>query len=534
MENRNKMKKLVKIGYPALFFLLSSLSFSSCRDAWDAHYSLEDTGKIDSNIFDYIKSRSDLSIFQAMILKTGYDTILSQSKAYTVWAPTDSSLANISIPTDTASLRKLVENHIASYAHPVSQAENMNITMLNGKRLVFNFQDTSATMDGVSVIEKDRATRNGLVQVMSGVLPYRYNQWENILNSNGLDSLKKYVLSLNKKVLDNVRSYDNGVFIDSFFITTNQIDLLGSFNLEDSIYTSILPDNAAWIEAYNRISSYYKTKPSDGGAFAQRTNTLWTMVSDLFFWGRINTPVLTKKLVSTYWTTLTNPDSLFMNAEKMILSNGYAYKTSKLNHKAVDSWCKEIRIEAESAFSGRFITNYELTVNSSLGTNFNASNNEYVFCKPTTNNGVPPLTLNFPIPNTLSTKYNIYVVFLPSIITDTTDKRPSKVDFYMSNNMNLATYKDGPQPTWGSKINPTPILTNPLTVSKVLVAKNYEFQTANIVYGRNLIRASIPQGLTSAVTVGLRIRNVSGVSATDLKNYNRAMRVDCIILEPVQ
>jgi len=535
MENRNTMKKLKKIGYPALIFLLTSLSFTSCSDEWDAHYSLENTGKIDSNIFDYIKSRSDLSLFRAMILNTGYDSILSQSKAYTVWAPTDSSLVDNPILLDTASWKNLVGNHIASWAHPVSQADSQTITMLNGKRLMYNFMDATASMDGVTVIEKDRATKNGLVQVMSGILPYRYNQWENIFQQPGIDSLRNYVLSLNRKVLDNNRSYDNGVFIDSFFITTNQIlNSLGNFNLEDSIYTSILPNNAAWIDAYNRISPYYKTKAIDGGAVAQRTNTLWSIVRDLFFWGRIDVPTNKAKLVSTNWTTLKNPDSLFLNAQKKVLSNGYAYTTSKLQQKAADSWCKEIRVEAENAFSGRIPANYTVTTNSSLGTKFNVSNNAYVYCNPTSTSALSPLTMTFPIPNTLSTKYNIYVVFIPSVITDTTDKRPYKVDFYMSNNINLATNVNGPQPTFGAKMNATSIVTDPLNVTKVLVAKNYEFTTANITNGGYLIRSLIPQGLSSPTTVGLKIRNVGGTSATEIKNFNRAMCIDCVILEPVQ
>jgi len=71
-------------------------------------------------------------------------------------------------------------------------------------------------------------------------------------------------------------------------------------------------------------------------------------------------------------------------------------------------------------------------------------------------------------------------------------------------------------------------------VTKVLVAKNYEFTTANITNGGYLIRSLIPQGLSSPTTVGLKIRNVGGTSATEIKNFNRAMCIDCVILEPVQ
>jgi hypothetical protein len=529
MENHTTMKKLKKFGYPAIFLLLTSLSITSCSDTWDAHYGLENTGKIDSNLFDYIKSRNDLSIFQDLIQKTGYDSILNQSKAYTVWAPTNTALEGNPILLDTANWKNLVGNHIASYTHPVSQADSMTITMQNGKRLLYNYETATATMDGYTLIEKDKATNNGLVQVMNDVLPYRYNQWENILTISDLDSLRAYVLSMNKKTLDRNRSFDNGVFIDSFFITTNQIlSYLGDFNLEDSIYTSILPNNAAWIDAYNRISPYFKTKPTDGGAVTQRANTQWNLVHDLFFWGRINAPTGDSVLVSTNWNKLINPDSLFMNSEKMILSNGYGYKTSKLYHKPKDSWCKEIRVEAENSTGGRTSTNFDITSLSSLGTKFSASRNNYIYCKPTSTSALSPLTVTFPIPNTLSTKYNIYAVFIPTVITDTTDKRPYKLEFSISLNANTAA------PLY-TKLNVPKNVTDSISITKLLLAKNYEFLTTNLISsGGGIAATKTPKEATTPITIGLKIKNIAGTTPAEIKNFNRGMRIDCLILEPVQ
>lgn len=528
MENRNTMKKLRKIGFPALVLLITSFSLPSCTDTWDAHYGMTDTGKIDSNIFDYISSRSDLSIFKDLIVKTGYDSILSQSKAYTVWAPTNASLSGNPLLLDTASWKKIVSNHIAPFAHSISQADSMTITMLNGKRLIFDYRNGAATMDGITVVEKDNATNNGLVQVLSDALPFRNNLWDHMLQKPGLDSLRDYIKSLDVKTLDIDKSYDNNVFVDSIFKTTNKIlTNLGYFNVEDSIYSAILPDNAAWIDAYNRISPYFKTKTSDGGAATQRINTLWSMVHDLFFWDRINTPYADSVLVSTNWNKLTNPDSLFMNSQKTVLSNGIAYQTSKLNHKSKDSWCKEIRVEAENAVYGRKSENYEITTQSSLGTKFNLSRNAYIYCKPTSTSALSPLTLTFNIPNTLSTKYNIYVVFVPTVITDTTDKRPYKMNFWISTNANA------PAPTY-TPIGATNQLTDPLNVTKLLIAKNYEFPTTNIISDPSLQRAKIPMGSTSAVTFGIKMRNMGGVTTTEVKNFNRATRIDCLILEPVQ
>lgn len=532
------MKKLKKIGYPALLILLTGLSLASCSDEWDTHYGLQDTGKIDSNIFDYIASRSDLSIFKGMIEQTGYDSILNQSKAYTVWAPTNASLEGSSFLMDTASWKNIIGNHIASYSHPVSQADSMTITMLNSKRLVFNMHDTSATMDGVPVIEKDKATKNGLVQVMSDDLTYRLNQWENMLQTPGLDSLRNYVLSLNVQTLDREKSFDNQVFVDSIFYTTNRIlTSLGSLDQEDSIYTSILPDNAAWIDVYNRISPYFKTKPTDGGIATQYANTLWSIMNNLIFWGRVQLPYAGTHLYTTNRDKLTNVDSLFMDSEKMILSNGYAFKTSKLNYKPNETWCKEIRVEAEYAVNTirGLKQNYDLSSYSSLGTGFNVSNNSYLFCKANSTSELSALSLTIPIPNTLSTKYNIYVVFLPAYITDTLDKRPYKLEFYMTYNSYIANNAPSPNtvmPTFTAKMPVLSNITDTMNVTKMLIAKDFEFTTTNLSGENGLIRAKTPKDMTSNVTVGLKIRNISKYA--ERKNFSRDMRIDCIILEPVQ
>lgn len=524
------MKKLLRIRYSLLVLLLTGLSISSCSDVWEAHYGLDNTGKIDSSIFEYIQSREDLSIFEGMIRQTRYDSVLNKSNAYTVWAPNNSSLEGNPILMDTASWKNFVSNHIASYAHPVSQADSMTITMLNGKRLVFNANELSATMDKVPLIEKDIATKNGLVQVLSNVLPYRNNVWENMLLHPGLDSLQAYIKSMDVKIFDVERSFDNSVFIDSFFITTNRVrDYLGYFNMEDSIYTSILPDNQAWIDAYNRILPYFKTKPTDGGEAVQRYNTHWTMVQDLFFWDRIDLPISDSIITSTNWNKLTNPDSLFMGAEKMILSNGYAYKTNKLYHKSKDSWCKEIRIEAENASSGRAGQNYDITSFSSLGSKFNLSRNSYIYCRATSTSALSQLAVTFPIPNTLSTKYNIYAVFVPTVVTDSTDKRPYKVECSLSYNMNASVAQQ-----LFTKFVLANNITDSVNVTKMLIAKDFEFATTNIAGLKGLVGAKVPQGLTSPTNIGLKIRNIVSTSAADKKNFNRDMRIDCILLEPVQ
>jgi len=101
------------------------------------------------------------------------------------------------------------------------------------------------------------------------------------------------------------------------------------------------------------------------------------------------------------------------------------------------------------------------------------------------------------------------------------------MNFFLSTNANATA------PTY-TQIGASNQLTDPLKVTKLLVAKNYTFPTTNIISSSSLVRAQTPMGATSAVTFGLKMRNMGGTSATEIKNFNRAMRVDCLILEPVQ
>ena len=95
-------------------------------------------------------------------------------------------------------------------------------------------------------------------------------------------------------------------------------------------------------------------------------------------------------------------------------------------------WNKEIKIEAEDGSWGRTQINYTPYLTSNSNSNFNVSDNKYLTLQDIALSGLPTISTTFPIPNTLSTKYNIYCVFVPSNIVDSTDKRPYKVKFNLS------------------------------------------------------------------------------------------------------
>jgi hypothetical protein len=115
-------------------------------------------------------------------------------------------------------------------------------------------------------------------------------------------------------------------------------------------------------------------------------------------------------------------------------------------------------------------------------------------------------------------KYNIYVGFVPTFITDTTDRRPYKLDFYYTSNGDVASGS----PTF-TKLNTTNVLTNPITSTKVLVAEGFQFPACTIDLSTN-----------TSTKYQLKIRNMCGTTVAETKNYNRTLRIDYVLLEPVE
>ena len=518
-----------------IFALLTFLTVLvvSCTDDWDKHYSAEPANKSNLNLYQYIQGQTELSTFTKMLNSTGYDTILNKSQTFTVWAPTDQALVNVDL-SDTAQVLKIVKNHITRFSYTTSGITSKTILMLDNKLIAFAKGAGGYTFGGKTIVQSDVATKNGIIHVLSEYAPYKMNIWEFLNKADGIDSVRNYINSLTILQLDTAASYKDGYFVSDVYKSTNKaLTYLGKFKTEDSIYTAILPDNAAWSEAFSRILPFYNTLEKDGGVPAQIANTKWTIIQDLFFRGVKSLPIATDSIYSTYGHGFSNPNRLFEGAQATEMSNGLSYVTGKLKNSATESWFKEIRIEGEDALDGRSTSNYTATSVTSIGTGFNISKGYYVRLDPTTSSSISKLFVMFPIPNTLSAKYDIYCVFVPTSIVDPTDVRPNKVRFYLSyvNSMGVQVTNASVDinhtvqlPTQASAIFTTTPTSAP---EEILVVSGFQFPYSNLVKRLDYISSLLP-------TVSLKVENASGVTKAELENFNRTLRIDCIILKPVQ
>lgn len=521
---------------PLLVLLALTGLFTACTDDdWQNHYFGEVSQKSDSTIMQYIESQPELSKFAQMIEIAGYDSLLNLNQTFTVWAPDNNALADIDL-SNVDMVAKIVKNHITRFSLPTAGVTTKEVLMMNDKILIFSKSGNGYVLQDKTISTPNISLKNGVVHKMNQYVPYIYNVWEYIYQAEGIDSLRNYVLSLNKLEFDEEKSYLDGILIDSVFTETNRLKtILGKFDNEDYTYTALLPNNNAWNEQYAKILNYYKTLEVDGGSAAQISNTKWVLVRDLFFKGLIASPIAQDTLMSTYGTGFTNPAELFADAQLYANSNGATYITNSLKFKTIEALLKPIVIEAESSLYGRTARNYELTNYSSYGTGYDISNRFYLNAKATSTLSTAQLTINFPIPNTLSAKYNVYCVFVPNYITDTLNVKPYKIKF--SVNTDYDDTKLGRDSVWASADNNAvtvanqagTFITDPKQITKMLVLKNYSFPYANLYSPYN--QRDMVYG--DKIRVGLRVINAAGTTVMEKINFSRDIRIDYILLEPV-
>jgi len=526
MKNR-KIKVLMRIQ----LILFASILFVACSDEiWMNHYNVQPELVSNSNLWATIEATPELSSF-AKILKTyGYDKTLSQSQAYTVFAPNNQALENLDTTNMTfdavtkkyAVKKEFVENHIARFIQAASGYNNVPVGMLNGKRINLSYKDANYYFGNASfaVPSKSIISTNGIIHVLSDHESFFPNTMEYLAKGTDLDSIMKYYYSSNKIIFDQYSSVPGSIvngqqtYLDSAFINYNPLFTYGSINLEDSSYTMLVPNNAAWNSAYNRIKPYFVTYNSNKfrADSLVRANTTTALIQDLIFSNAMQKSPA-DSLVSTSFHTFYKPQYLFDGAQKVITSNGVAYVTNELKIDALDSWHRPITVEAERVLGRN---------NSPMTTPFNErspagvvsiSNGMYLRLSPNSSSLNPWVTIE--IPGTLASYYDIFCVFVsPKLINPDAQKvLPCKVNFtlsYITSTGNVNSPADV-FPSIGTILTRTDNV-----MDTVLVASNFKFPSSN--FGEKVN------------TVTLKIS--SKVLSSETSIYSREMLIDCILLKP--
>lgn len=511
INNKKQLIHLIISAFVLMFMI-------SCEDNWDKHYHSSDNNSgINGTIYDYISSDSDLSSFTQMLKTTGYDTILSASQSYTVWAPINEHLSNYDAANHGEAL-SIVENHIArgSINGPYVGAKYFKV--LNGKRNFISSDGASSVYVLATIAEKDIRTNNGLVNKLSGAVPYIPNLWEYVNQGEELDSLAKYLNSLVENVFDPEISTEIGInedgnpVYDSIYVSTNRyFERYGDLSNENLLQTFLYLKNSAWIEAYDKLSSCFVFPDIHGGAERQDATTKQFITNNLLY-RYLEDITSLDSVVSRGRQTFYDPQYLFAGTE-MFLSNGKGFVLDHFPFVDTLTWLEPIKVEAESA-TRRVTANNEVITQSPRPGEYDISRN-YILLRPTGTADFTKSTAEFSIPNVKSAKYNLYVVFVPPVVERADNTLKNKVSFRLSyiNNKNGNTTR--------KNLRSDDYVTSGTEITKMFVDQ-IEFPFANIV-------DEDYEDIRTTLLITNEVRIAEEVEG----DYTREMRIDYIILEPV-
>jgi uncharacterized surface protein with fasciclin (FAS1) repeats len=562
----------------SLFALFLGMLLTSCVEKeWDNYYG---AGSDHENVtlMQAIDANSQLSQFAAMVRQNGMEPLLSSSQSLTVFAPTNDAMASFALTSDT--LQHFLYNHICRYTYTqgdVTEAEDglLRMKMLNGKYQNLTNTNGQLLFGEVASVDASKGASNGVLNTINTIVPFYGNIYEKIQEKgNETDSISAYLKRYDhrtflpeKSTVIGTNENDETIYDSVFSFRNDWMVHYGDINLEDSIYTMLVPTNTAWKKQHAKLSNYFRAYgkgelriPASGlnitGTFVTNDATADSLTynhanealtQDLVFRKYVNIDGLIAgdSLVSTHGNVFHQPEDLFLGATKKGVSNGQMYVTDELLFPAHESWHKEIRVEAENSVN--YATQYSGSTNTYSVINYpqfanKISNNEFLVVNPTQLT-FQKTAVRFRLPSTLSAAYNIYIVTVPASAQDTSligsDRLLStRLKFYLRYVHEDGTLKEDAAITtpvdFGGSQTPTPIdsekpafVTDARNVNKMLIARNFRFPFANYT-------ASAFQSTSVDVPVTAFLRVESDVTkAADLSKFEKTMRIDCVILEPV-
>ena len=297
-------KKLNK--YIGTFILGAAiLALPGCSDTWDDHYEAGDNGNVATKtLWELISNDPNLSRFAEIAKRTkfyrdekhpvttySYADVLQSGQVNTVWAPENSAISDEEYQklldmaeTDGYNLQnQFMANHIALWRHVLSGSEIDTVKVLNGKNLIFD--KGNATFQNVEINQKNIAAVNGTLHTLKGIAKFRFNLFEYLKYGGATTTMRDYVIARDTTYFSAGASIEgrpdengNPTYVDSVYYTSNR--MLSSKNYlpntgsddwmmaeksfgegidrEDSSYIMVIPTDAGWNAAYEKLKPYYQ------------------------------------------------------------------------------------------------------------------------------------------------------------------------------------------------------------------------------------------------------------------------------------
>lgn len=334
-----------------LAFVCILLTVSCNEEAWDDHYDQQDS-RLEKSIFTVLSESPDYSTFVALIEQTGYKSQLEASQAFTVWAPNNAALAQVSsaILNDPDALKELIGNHVSLFSYNTTSNQETLVKMFNNKYIEFNNTSGTSTFGGINLVTKDILTSNGILHTISDVLEVSPNIWD-YLNDKASEypSLMTFFTKFNETVFDEQSSVKIGTnslgqsVYDSLFVSSNSyFKTIGDLSSEERRYSFIGLTEPAYTGIYNTFKNYYNYPVAD----SIKTNTDKALFSNLNFQA-LDVNVLNGNPISTTTGNMVTLDPNVIT-ENVALSNGNVFVVNQLNYDPKNLIYKPIHYEIEN------------------------------------------------------------------------------------------------------------------------------------------------------------------------------------------
>lgn len=333
---------------------------------------------LSQNLLQAIASNADLSKFREYVGKAGLDSVLSSTKTFTVWAPTNAALQTLdaAVVNDVAQLRAFILNHISNQLYFTRDvAVPQRIAMLGGKYNNFS----TIKFDEAALLTTDRYVANGALHTINGMAMPLQNIWEFVTTTTAQYAQHAYMAGLNYMSFDPALAVIDSISVltglpvyrpGTGLVPRNYFnDRVYDLKREDKQYTYFVMQNANFVQEADSLKNYYVSTSTA----ATDSLTRWNVVKDLAY-ETAYANILAMPAALTSKSGITVPVNAAFLVDVKRLSNGYVYIMSRMDVPTANKFIPVIyQGESPAGFlrnDKRGNTNYRERLNPVTGAKF--------------------------------------------------------------------------------------------------------------------------------------------------------------------
>lgn len=478
------------------------LGFTACTDD---HFDIQPSTVSGSNtIWQNVEANADLDSV-AMILrrckvmksqtdksaKQTYAELLATSQQLTAWLPKNGtfnakqyldeldSAAVLRAKDEMAGTRaeydvanRFARNHIARFNYE-SNMGDQRIALMNSK--IVNYNAGEGTFNGVKLdaANANILSSNGMLHVLDGESQFAYNIFERLQVDSrfakiygDIDKYNVYTFSASSSTQGSMNHNGSMEYVDSVWSRTNSLmsdAWLTKLTDEDSLFVSVIPTDAAYEAARQKIHGLFKyaknynyawdaskrdwtNKGTNALKFNTDSLTTYNVTSRIlsassFSVGYNSEGPVTTSNPQTFLNHVLTADSLNSNARLVIYnkdkgnvnpifdgqtaddaikaSNGYIFAVDNYNYDPSYSFIQKMNINGHNTSQvtgstseqAQYVTLNNENQNAEVNVDALGVDNFYYYF-PVSGNS--QLNIDFKLNNVLSTKYKISIVLLPN------------------------------------------------------------------------------------------------------------------------